>query len=161
MTRLIAGRPAAYNAGMIRVSVANPYEYDLDFQGLKSAARAVLDGEGAREAKVTLAFVDDAHIHRLNKQFLDHDEPTDVLTFPYTEPAAKKLEGEVVIGYGVAQAQAAERGNALPAELTLYVIHGCLHLCGYDDTTDAASKEMRAKEREYLAALGLPDIAGE
>ena len=43
----------------------------------------------------------------------------------------------------------------------LYVIHGCLHLCGYDDRTDRGAKEMRAKEREYLRALGLPDIAGE
>ena len=146
---------------MIRVSVANPYEIELDFQGLKSAARAVLEGEGVRAAKVTLAFVDDAHIHRLNKQFLNHDEPTDVLTFPYTDPGAKTLEGEVVIGYEVARANAADRGHAADLELKLYVIHGCLHLCGYDDTTDAVAQEMRAKERQYLTALGLPDIAGD
>src|SRR5437660_11313 len=79
---------------MIRASVANPHEYELDFQRLKAAAVAVLEGEGVREAKVTLAFVDTAHIHRLNKQFLDHDEPTDVITFPYTAAGAKKLEGE-------------------------------------------------------------------
>jgi probable rRNA maturation factor len=145
---------------MIRVSVANPYEYALDFQGLKSTARAVLDGEGIRAAKVTLAFVDDAHIHRLNKQFLDHDEPTDVLTFPYSEKGSKTLEGEVVIGHGVAVANAADRGHDLAAELALYVIHGCLHLCGYDDRTDRGAKVMRAKERHYLAAVGLPDIAG-
>ena len=146
---------------MIRVSIANPYEYELDFQGLKSTARTVLEGENVRDAKVTLAFVDDAHIHRLNKQFLDHDEPTDVLTFPYSEPGSKKLEGEVVIGFGVAQANAADRGHPAALELTLYAIHGCLHLCGYDDTTDAAAREMRAKERQYLTALGLPDISGE
>lgn len=146
---------------MIRVSIANPYEYALDFSALKSAAHAVLEGEGAREAKVTLAFVDDAHIHRLNKQFLDHDEPTDVLTFPYTEPTAKKLEGEVVIGHGVAQANAADRGHSLTLELTLYVIHGCLHLCGYDDRTKSDSDEMRAKEREYLHVLGLPNVSEE
>lgn len=146
---------------MIRVSVANPYEIELDFPGLKSAARTVLEGEGVREAKITLAFVDDAHIHRLNKQFLNHDEPTDVLTFPYSDPGSKKLEGEVVIGYGVAREYAADRGHDMALELMLYVIHGCLHLCGYDDTTDAASREMRAQERHYLVALGLPDIAGE
>jgi probable rRNA maturation factor len=145
---------------MIRVSIANPYEYDLDFQGLKTAARAVLDGEGVRAAKVTLAFVDDAHIHRLNKQFLDHDEPTDVLTFPYSEKGSKTLEGEVVIGYEVATANAADRGHPLAAELALYAIHGCLHLCGYDDRTEGGAKEMRAKERAYLVAAGLPDIAG-
>src|SRR5881398_2648628 len=120
---------------MIRASVANPYEYPLDFQALKAAAVAVLEGEGVREAKVTFAFVDNAHIHRLNKQFLDHDEPTDVLTFPYTDPTAKKLEGEVAIGFEVARANAADRGHPAAAELALYVVHGCLHLCGYDDRT--------------------------
>ena len=145
---------------MIRASIANPYEYALDFPALKLAARTVLEGEGVREAKVTLAVVDDAHIHRLNKQFLGHDEPTDVLTFPYTDRGAKKLEGEVVIGYGVATEYAADRGHAVGLELQLYVVHGCLHLCGYTDTDDAAAADMRAKEREYLAKLGLPDIAG-
>jgi probable rRNA maturation factor len=144
---------------MIRVSVANPYEQDLDFQGLKAAARTVLEGEGVREAKVTVAFVDNAHIHRLNKQFLDHDEPTDVLTFPYTDPGAKKLEGEIAIGYEVARVNAEERGHAVTTELVLYVIHGCLHLCGYDDRNDRNAKAMRAKEREYLRVLGLPDVA--
>ena len=76
---------------MLRISVANPYEYPLEFQKLKDAARAVFEGEGVKACKVTLAFVDNAHIHRLNNQFLKHDEPTDVLTFPYTEPGAKSL----------------------------------------------------------------------
>src|SRR6478672_11829013 len=108
---------------MIRASVANPYEYELDFQQLKEAARVVLDGEGVREAKVTLAFVTNAHIHRLNKQFLDHDEPTDVLTFPLSGPGAKTLEGEVVIGAEVARAVAADRGHDEAGELALYVVH--------------------------------------
>ena len=145
---------------MIRARVSNPYEYPLDFAALKAAALAVLEGEGVREAAVTLAVVDDAHIHRLNKQFLQHDEPTDVLTFPYSDANAKTLEGEVAIGYEVAKEYAADRGHDANLELLLYVIHGCLHLCGYDDTDDDSSAEMRTKEREYLKKLGLPDIAG-
>ena len=146
---------------MLRISIANPYEYPLEFQRLKEAARAVLEGEGVRACKVTLAFVDHSHIHRLNKQFLEHDEPTDVLTFPYTEPRSKSLEGEVVIGYGVAKENAADRGHELNLELLLYVIHGCLHLCGYEDGDNSSAAEMRAKERVYLKLLGLPDIAGD
>lgn len=145
---------------MIRARVSNPYDFPLDFAALKDAARAVLEGEGVREAAVTLAFVDNPHIHRLNKQFLDHDEPTDVLTFPYSDASAKKLEGEVVIGYRVAEEYAADRGHAVGPELVLYVVHGCLHLCGYTDTDPAAEAEMRAKEREYLVKLGVPDISG-
>ena len=147
---------------MIRVSVASPQEIvPLDYQGLKAAARTVLEGEGVAEAKVTLAFVDNPHIHRLNKQFLNHDEPTDVLTFPYSPAGAAKLEGEVVIGVEVATEYAADRGHEVGLELVLYVVHGCLHLCGYSDTDDASSAEMRVKEREYLTKLGLPDVAGE
>ena len=146
---------------MLRVSVANPNEYVLEFSQLKDAARAVLEGEGVAVCKVTLAFVDNAHIHRLNKQFLSHDEPTDVLTFPYTEPGAKSLEGEVVIGYEIAKEYAADRDHDANLELLLYAVHGCLHLCGYTDTDAAGAREMRVKEREYLTKLGLPDIAGE
>ncbi len=144
---------------MLRVSIANPYEYPLEFQRLKDAARAVFEGEGAKACKVTLAFVDNPHIHRLNKQFLQHDEPTDVLTFPYTDAGAKTLEGEVVIGYEVAKENAADRKHDVNLELLLYAIHGALHLSGYDDTDDASAAEMRTKEREYLTKLGLPDIA--
>lgn len=143
---------------MLSVTVANPYELPLDYPALKDAARCVLEGEGVPAAKIGLAFVTNPHIHRLNKQFLDHDEPTDVLTFPYSAPKAKKLEGEVVIGYEIAQEYAADRGHPIERELVLYVIHGCLHLCGYDDTSAKAERLMRQKEREYLKKLNLPDI---
>ena len=146
---------------MIRVSVANPYDYPLDFQRVKDAARTVFEGEAVRACKVTIAFVDNAHIHRLNKQFLKHDEPTDVLTFPYSESGAKTIEGEIVIGYEIAKENANDRGHDWYLELLLYVIHGCLHLCGYGDDDDEAAREMRAKEREYLTKLGLPGIAGD
>jgi probable rRNA maturation factor len=145
---------------MIGVSVASPQELvALEHERLKECARTVLTGEGIKEAKVTLAFVDDATIAGLNKRFLDHDGPTDVITFPYSR--GKKLEGEVVIGVEVAQREVAERGHDVNTELCLYVIHGALHLCGYDDRTDRDVADMRKKERAYLKQLNLPDIAGE
>ena len=144
---------------MIRASIANPYEYELDFTGLKSAAVAVLEGEGIRDAKVAIAFVDNAHIHRLNKQFLNHDEPTDVLTFPSSPPGARKLEGDIAIGMEIAREYATDRGHDVKLELMLYVVHGCLHLCGYTDSDDESASGMRVKERQYLAQLGLPNIA--
>ena len=145
---------------MLRVKIASPQEVvPLDRARLREVARAVLEGEGVAAAAVSLAFVDNPTIHRLNQQFLNHDEPTDVLTFPLSGPGAKALEGEVVIGAEVARAQAAERGHDEQAELALYVIHGLLHLCGFDDTTAQAARAMRARERHHLHLLGLPDIA--
>src|SRR5262245_59788863 len=105
----------------------------LDRSKLRSAARAVLDGEGMPNAAISLAFVDNPTIHRLNKQFLNHDEPTDVITFPMSRSGATTLEGEVVIGVEVGIEEAARRGHDVHTEVTLYLIHGLLHLCGYDD----------------------------
>src|SRR5438128_3013960 len=143
---------------MGKISIATPQEaVPIDFRKMREVVRAVLDGEGKPEAEISLAFVDNATIHTLNKRYLDHDEPTDVLSFPLSE--GKKLAGELVIGAEVAQAQAAERGHDVQAELALYVIHGLLHLCGYDDHSDEDVKEMRERERAYLKELGYPDIA--
>ncbi|MBV9126056.1 MAG: rRNA maturation RNase YbeY [Planctomycetes bacterium] len=145
---------------MIRVAVAVPQDLvPVDRGRMRQVARAVLEGEGIQEAEVSLAFVDNPTIHQLNKRFLEHDEPTDVLSFPLGE--GKKLAGELVIGAEVAREQAASRGHDVQAELALYVIHGLLHLCGHDDTTSTAVKEMRRRERHYLEELGLPDIAPE
>src|SRR5687768_56182 len=147
---------------MGKISIACPQEtVAVDRAFIRQTVRTVLDGEGVADAEISLAFVDNATIHTLNKRYLDHDEPTDVLSFPLSEPNAKKLSGELVIGAEVALAQAQARGHDVNAELALYVIHGLLHLCGHDDKTPAAAKAMRERERHYLKELGLPDIAEE
>src|SRR5207244_7400582 len=120
---------------------------------------SVVQGEDIPEAEVSLAFGDNPTIHQLNKRYLQHDEPTDVLSFPLSEPNARRLAGELVIGAEMAKAQAESRGHLVEAELALYVIHGLLHLCGYDDKTPAAAAAMHRRERQYLQQLGLPDIA--
>jgi probable rRNA maturation factor len=145
---------------MSKIAIHSPQELvPVDRGRLREIARAVLDGETITDYEISLALVDNATIHRLNKQYLEHDEPTDVLSFPYSAANARKLEGELVIGVEVALAQANERGHDVGAELALYVIHGLLHLCGYDDKSPPAEMEMRERERHYLAQLGLPAIS--
>lgn len=145
---------------MAKISIAVPQDVvAVDRAKMREIVRAVLEGEGIGDYEISLAFVDNPTIHRLNQRYLDHDEPTDVLSFPLSEPTAKKLAGELVLGAEVAQAQAQERGHDVHAELALYVIHGLLHLCGYDDKAPAAARTMRLRERDYLAQLNLPDIA--
>ena len=147
---------------MISISIKNQQELVVpDFAALKAAATLVLEGEGVSSGKVTVALFDDATIHALNKRHLGHDEPTDVLCFAYSEPKARKVEADMAVGAGVAKAAADERGHDVQAELCLYVIHGCLHLRGYEDKTDAGAAEMRRKEGIYLKKLGLPAIAGD
>ena len=145
---------------MGKIAIATPQEIvAVDRKHVREVVRAVLDGEGVADAEISLAFVDNPTIHTLNKRYLDHDEPTDVLSFPLSEPRSGRLAGELVIGVEVAREQAAQRGHDVQAELALYVIHGLLHLCGYDDHDREDAAAMRRRERHYLRALGLPDIA--
>jgi probable rRNA maturation factor len=145
---------------MSKIAIHSPQELiPIDKGRMREIGRAILEGEDVGDYEISLAFVDNVTIHRLNKQYLDHDEPTDVLSFPYSAANAKKLEGELVVGVEIAQEQATERGHDVHAELALYVIHGLLHLCGYDDKSPKAEKEMRERERHYLALLDLPNIS--
>ena len=145
---------------MSRIAIASPQEVvPIDRGRMRAVARAVLDGENEPQAEISLAFVDNTTIHTLNKRYLQHDEPTDVLSFPLSDPGAAKMSGELVIGAEVALAQAQERGHDVQAELALYVIHGLLHLCGYDDHDEADALAMRERERHYLQQLGLPDVS--
>jgi len=145
---------------MPKVSIATPQEIvEIDRGKMRELVRAVLAGENIPDFEISLAFVDNPTIHRLNKRFLDHDEPTDVLTFPLGDGGGKKLAGELVLGVEVAKEQAAERGHDVGEELALYVIHGLLHLCGYDDKSPKLERAMRQRERHWLGTLGLPDIA--
>jgi probable rRNA maturation factor len=142
----------------IKVAIASPQELVVvDRKRLRETAQRVLEGEGIRDAEISLAFVDNPTIHQLNKRYLNHDEPTDVLSFPLSE--GKRLAGELVIGAEVARAQADGAGHDVQAELGLYVIHGLLHLCGYDDAEPKDAAKMRERERHYLKEMGWPDIA--
>jgi probable rRNA maturation factor len=126
---------------------------------MRKVVRTVLEGERTQSAIISLAFVDDATSARINKSFLNHSGPTDVISFPLSEPNTKTLVGELVISVDVALRVATERGHDVQAELALYVIHGLLHLCGYDDKTKTARTKMRFRQRQYLERLRLPAIS--
>ena len=96
-------------------------------------------------ARLSLAVVDDPTIHELNRRHLNHDWPTDVLSFVLEERDGH-LEGEVILSADTAAAAATEVGWPAAAEQLLYVIHGMLHLVGYRDKTDPRhSKCVRPK----------------
>jgi probable rRNA maturation factor len=144
---------------MIRVSIASPQDtVVIDRARMRRTAKIVLEEEQVHDAEISLAFVDNVTIQQLNKHYLQHDQPTDVLSFPLSEADACRLAGELVIGAEVALSEAEHRGHPVEAELALYVIHGLLHLCGYDDKTPAGASAMRQRELRYLELLGQPNI---
>jgi probable rRNA maturation factor len=122
---------------------------------LASLAQRVLAMEHRQRADISIALVDDATIHALNRVHLGHDWPTDVLSFTLSEPGEAVLAGELVISAERAAATATERGLDPHAELALYLVHGLLHLCGYDDRSDADACRMQARQCEILDRDGL------
>ena len=121
---------------------------------LGEAVRSILAEAGVVEAQISLAVVDNPTIHVLNRKYLDHDYPTDVLSF-VLERTEDWLEGEVIVSADTAVATAGQYGWTPEEELLLYVIHGTLHLVGYDDGTDTDRAEMRSREAACLARFGL------
>ncbi len=120
---------------------------------LAEAVRTVLADHGIAVAQVNLLLVDDAAIRELNRRFLNHDWATDCITFPM-ERSEHALEGEIVVSAQTACRQAPQYGLTPEEELLLYVIHGALHLVGYEDTSETARAEMEARQHDYLARLG-------
>jgi probable rRNA maturation factor len=117
-------------------------------------AAEILRKKGIAKAEISLAVVDNRAIHQLNRQFLDHDFPTDVITFPLSE-TVDPLEGEIVISGQYALDESRLHGWPAERELLLYAVHGALHLAGYDDQDDESRDTMRRLERHYLERLGV------
>ncbi len=126
----------------------------LDLDHLRKTVTTVLEGESVAVAEIRIAVVDDAEIHRINRQFLHHDYPTDVITFPMSEPG-EPLEADIVVSTETAVAAAREFSWSAADELRLYVIHGMLHLTGFDDTDESSRQSMRQRETHYLGQLGI------
>jgi probable rRNA maturation factor len=129
---------------------------------VKEIARQVLKPEGvAPPYEVSLVFTDSETVKQLNRDYRGVDEPTDVLAFYMLPkkgtdssfalpPDGVTRLGEVIISYPQAVAQAKEQGHSPQRELALLVIHGILHLLGYDHEEPEEESEMRARERELL-----------
>jgi probable rRNA maturation factor len=140
---------------MISVTVTNAQEQlPIDKKRLRQAVRMVIEDASIPRAKISVAVVDDDTIARLHERYLQDPTPTDVLSFAL-EQSAQYLEGEIVIGAGVAIASAADYNWTAAEELLLYALHGALHLVGYDDVTPKKRSKMREMEKEYLKRLGL------
>ncbi len=122
----------------------------IDKAGLTELVERVLIEEDAPRASISIAFVDNATIRQLNCRHLGHDWPTDVISFPLSTADDSILVGELVVSAEMAVALAPDVGAEAREELALYVVHGLLHLCGYDDASEVSAQVMRRREREIL-----------
>ncbi|MBX3424887.1 MAG: rRNA maturation RNase YbeY [Pirellulales bacterium] len=141
--------------GSLTVELAVEVDAPLDESRLREAVRAAFDEDAYDDAVISVAIVDDPTIQRLNRQYLDHDYATDVLSFPLVDEPPTRFEGQIVASLETAVACAAEAGWNADDELLLYVVHGALHLAGHDDHAPAAKRRMLAAEIAALDRLGI------
>lgn len=121
---------------------------------LLRTARRALHTLGRPEALVQLTFVDDRQIRRLNARYRRRAKATDVLAFPLEVPGPSPLWGEVVVSAETARRQARQLRIPVALELQLLVVHGLLHLAGYDDGEPDEARLMHEREREILEHAG-------
>ena len=132
---------------------------------LERAAKVALLQQSAPDADLTLVLTGDAQLQALDRDFLNKDAPTDVLSFPAceTDPeTGRRYLGDIIISVPRAEAQSITAGHSLEAELSLLVVHGVLHLLGHDHAGAEEKARMWAVQSEVLTRLGLsPTIVHE
>lgn len=124
-------------------SVAKPILHKLKF-----IAQSVLEHEGITESEVSVLLTDDTKMTQLNQQYFRKNYTTDVISFPQNE---RNVLGDVAVSVETAEKQAITFGHHLEDELVYLIIHGILHLLGFDDLKIQSRRKMRVKERAYLA----------
>jgi probable rRNA maturation factor len=139
-------------------------KYDIPDALLERAVKAALKHQtGSAKADLTIVLTDNRRLRQLNRDYLGIDAPTDVLSFPASEPDGSEIDpetgssylGDILISIPYARQGAKQAGNSLEAEVQLLVVHGVLHLLGHDHGTPKEKAKMWKAQREILEALGL------
>lgn len=123
---------------------------------VQRAAAAALPTTTEDSEGVAILLTDDDSVRQFNARFRGKDTATNVLSFPAPDNMEGHL-GDIALAFGVVSREAQEQGKPLSDHLQHLVVHGALHLIGYDHETDEDAGRMEALERELLAALGVPD----
>jgi probable rRNA maturation factor len=139
----------------LKVEIADEQDaHVVTYERLIAAVKQILGDAGYTSGEVSIAIVNDEAMHELNRQYLQHDYPTDVLSFVLEEDETR-LIGQLIVSADYAAREAPTFGWTTDDELLLYTIHGALHLIGYDDLEPDLKAEMREQEVAYLAHFGL------
>jgi probable rRNA maturation factor len=120
-----------------------------DRAGIKATLVTLFKKEGKKLAELQYIFASDRRLLEINREFLQHDFYTDILTFPLSEPR-HLVVGEIYISVDRVRENAWEFGTTIKTELLRVIFHGALHLCGYEDKTPSQGRKMRQLEEKYL-----------
>lgn len=155
---------------MYEIQISNNQKLlPINDQFIEETVSKTLAHQAVQSAEIVVALVDDPAIHSVNREHLQHDYATDVISFLYDADTSEapaeasdrqrgaglRLDGEIIVSTETAIREAQQYAWPADAELRLYIVHGLLHLCGYDDLTEHEQKIMRQQERETLKIWGL------
>jgi probable rRNA maturation factor len=149
----------------VETDVSAEWDKGIDWPALaRSAVHAGVAHSrhsGLADSEVSVKFTTDAEVRNLNATWRGQDKATNVLSFPMVEEselASAQLLGDVVLAHGVCAAEAAEKNVGVEVHAAHLVVHGTLHLLGYDhETSDEDAEEMEEAERRALASIGIAD----
>lgn len=144
----------------MQYQINDEFGYSEDYDYLDSLIERVLTREKATDSVFSIIFVDNEKIHELNKQFRGVDRPTDVISFAFEDAEEEFLStirvlGDIYISIPKMQEQAKEYGHSEKRELAFLVVHGLLHLLGYDHQTEEEEKVMFQIQEEMLNEEGI------
>jgi probable rRNA maturation factor len=143
---------------MVNLHISDKFQDSVDTTALEKAALVTLAIQNIREdVNLSVVIEDEQQLQALNHEFLGVDSPTDVLSFFEDEldpETGQRYLGEVIISYPQAEKQGVAAGHSTRSELDLLVVHGVLHLLGYDHSTDEEKEKMWKIQTEILLELG-------
>jgi probable rRNA maturation factor len=152
---------------LVEADVSDDWDSSTDWPALadRSVRAAIRNSRHAAlaesEAEISVKFTSDAEVHALNAEWRDKDKPTNVLSFPMVEEDeldTAPMLGDIALAHGVCAAEAADKQIAIEDHAAHLVVHGMLHLLGYDhETSDEDAEEMEEAERRALASIGVAD----
>jgi probable rRNA maturation factor len=151
-------------AATIHVQIDEAFVAQVSAEWLTAAAQAILEAEGRTTGTLSIVVSGDETLRGLNRTYLGIDAPTDVLSFGgespdfVNAPDSEVYWGDVLIAYPQAEAQAVAANHTIQAELALLVVHGILHLLGYDHVRPEDKEVMWERQARVLSQLGLAHV---
>ncbi|MEG3182057.1 rRNA maturation RNase YbeY [Sphingomonas sp. LT1P40] len=162
---------------MLDIAVQREADWpDADWEAIGARAAAAAVGQTPHGSlattvamiEIAVRLTSDGEVHQLNNQYRQKDMATNVLSFPMIEPDliealtqnsddGEVILGDIVLAHGVCAAEAAEKGITVEQHATHLIVHGVLHLLGYDHQGDSEAEAMESMERAALESLGIPD----
>jgi probable rRNA maturation factor len=130
------------------------FNYESEFnleneEAIGNWLSAVILSEGKKEGEINYIFCDDEYLHKINLEYLNHDDLTDIISFDYT--MGNEISGDIFISVERVQDNAVDFKVAFEEELRRVIVHGVLHYCGYKDKGEKDEQLMRSKENEKLS----------